>query len=1447
MKNILRILPVIILGFLLTVNTTRAEQYHYKSGTPPVVKQTLAAGCVPGANFKWLEINNVRTRINTGGDMWWDFEVAQYEIPKGSKKMSMFSAALWIGGIDANGQLKMAALRYRQVGNDYWPGPLTIDGTASVTPDVCSKYDKLHYITRAEVDDFLAWYDDKASRPDYQIPSSILTYPAHGDESKGQSYYLAPFFDNNVNGEPNGVYDPVNDGDYPYYDLTNELCGTKTPTAEDIYYNKTQTGNLVDQVLKGDATLWWVFNDKGNIHTESKGQPIGLEIRGQAFGFSTNDEINNMTFYSYEIINRSTYRLTQTYFSQWVDTDLGFAKDDYVGCDVMRGLGYCYNGTAIDGSGQAFAYGNQPPAIGVDFFQGPYIDADRNSEINGDNPSQKGDPTYHLKGDTNQKFTGGAQLVFWDGDTIEKVVGPGDTIFKVVNSAGLNGVNFGNDIQDDERFGMRRFVYHNNGGANYMSDPSVAIEYYNFLKGIWKDNTKMRYGGNGHEGAGAYGDTCDFMFPGTSDIYDWGTQGKPQNPKNWTEVTAGNPPDDRRFMESAGPFILEPGAVNYITVGIPWARAMSGGPLESVKLLQQVDDKCQQLFDNCFKVISGPNAPDLTIREMDQELILYISNRKTNDAGNNYQERYSEYDPRIQAPEGESWDSLYHFEGYQIYQLRTATVSVADLENTEEARLVFQCDVKNNVDRLINFYYDQSLGGSVPVEEVNGSNSGIVHSIKMTKDAFSGENLINHKQYYYLAIAYGQNNYKDYNQTEPTALNGQKLPYLAGRKNIKTYTGIPHLPVGLVSPTSEHGDGVVVTRLAGQGNGGKFLELSDESIAEILSKPMADSVTNLPGSPDYPIAYNLTYKKEQGPVQVKVVDPLNVKDGEYTVKFDSMYTIRVPVGTEGTQDTTMLVSFWSLVDNATGKVYVSDTSINMKNEQLFLDLGLSVIIEQTFYPGPACTGYTYIGQSGTVPAHMRPDYEILLPDNGYLGGSISFVDSTRNWLGFLPDIDGEPYFDWIKAGKEPGDWYNSNDKPYDPEAVYEKVLGGTWTPYMFGKAGSTNSDSIFGVAQGEGAALNMSRQASSFHDIASVNIVLTSDRTKWTRCAVVELSSKSIDSEGNAKRHEIRKSRSVNQDGDTAVVSTDPAMNSDYIAPYGMGWFPGYAINIETGERLNVMFGEDSRFVSENGRDMLFNPTSNLFNDNGRLVLGGRHYIYVMAHTANKKEYTPLADPSLSYFPADFFDNPAYDGCAHFVKVLTWPNYKTPQHRVFGASLQYSNAMWTAIPFATGIAPWLDNDVTIKLRVVKPYDRYFSTQIDGAQNGNNYWPMYSFTTKDVATNYNNVEKATTDLDLINVVPNPYYAYSQYETNQLDNRVKITNLPQKCTVTIYSTNGNIIRQFNKDEVKTSIDWDLKNFAGIPISGGVYIIHVKSDQGEKVIKWFGSLRPVDLNAF
>ena len=98
------------------------------------------------------------------------------------------------------------------------------------------------------------------------------------------------------------------------------------------------------------------------------------------------------------------------------------------------------------------------------------------------------------------------------------------------------------------------------------------------------------------------------------------------------------------------------------------------------------------------------------------------------------------------------------------------------------------------------------------------------------------------------------------------------------------------------------------------------------------------------------------------------------------------------------------------------------------------------------------------------------------------------------------------------------------------------------------------------------------------------------------------------------------------------------------------------------------------------------------------------------------------------------------------------------------------------------------------------------------------------------------------------MPNPYYAYSNYESNRLDSRIKITNLQEKCTIKIYNIGGSLVRTLTKDDPLTSLDWDLKNVNGVPIAGGVYIIHVSvPNVGEKVLKWFGVLRPADLSNF
>jgi hypothetical protein len=115
------------------------------------------------------------------------------------------------------------------------------------------------------------------------------------------------------------------------------------------------------------------------------------------------------------------------------------------------------------------------------------------------------------------------------------------------------------------------------------------------------------------------------------------------------------------------------------------------------------------------------------------------------------------------------------------------------------------------------------------------------------------------------------------------------------------------------------------------------------------------------------------------------------------------------------------------------------------------------------------------------------------------------------------------------------------------------------------------------------------------------------------------------------------------------------------------------------------------------------------------------------------------------------------------------------------------------------------------------------------------------------------------------VPNPYYAYSTYEKSRIDNVVRITNLPNKCKIKIFTLNGTLVRTFDRDVsgqedlVQTASefthskrlahqDWDLKNQSGILVASGLYIIHVDvPGVGEKILKWFGVMRPYDLQNY
>jgi hypothetical protein len=132
-------------------------------------------------------------------------------------------------------------------------------------------------------------------------------------------------------------------------------------------------------------------------------------------------------------------------------------------------------------------------------------------------------------------------------------------------------------------------MYYNNDNSADRGNPFSPQHYYNYLRGIWKDGVIMTYGGNGKGGGlGSSNVQCNFMFPGSTDPVLYSQLGE------WTEVTAGNPPADRRFLQSAGAFKLKAGAVNKVTVGVVWARVSQGGATGSLELLKRADDKAQK-------------------------------------------------------------------------------------------------------------------------------------------------------------------------------------------------------------------------------------------------------------------------------------------------------------------------------------------------------------------------------------------------------------------------------------------------------------------------------------------------------------------------------------------------------------------------------------------------------------------------------------------------------------------------------------------------------------------------------------------------------------------------------------------------------------------------------------------------------------------------------------
>ncbi len=1087
-----------------------------------------------------------------------------------------------------------------------------------------------------------------------------------------------------------------------------------------------------------------------------------------------------MTFQRYKLINRAIEDIDSTFFAMWSDPDLGCYTDDYVGCDTSRSLAYVYNIDAVDGQTGCTC----PDGVNTYCENIPILGID------------------YFRGP--QRY--------------------------IEDEAGM--------ITDSIEIGMSSFTYYLNGTGTPtplpgMADPNNAQEYYDYLTGSWRDGSPFRYGGDAYQTSGA---PIKYAFTEA-----------PDNPTGWSMCSQNLPPGDRRTIQASGPFRLKPGAINELIIGVVWVPNQRY-PCPSIKKLQEADDIAQDLFDNCFELPDCPDAPDVDFVELDRELVVIFTNDPlSNNAGEGYAAR------GLGIPQ-EFEDSLFVFEGYKLFQVSGPEVKLDanTVEDPTKVRLIFQVDIRNGINRIFNW---KTLSDAldtpteeeyyVPELQVDGANQGIRHTFRVTEDQFaSGDRrLINHKIYYFIAVAYAHNEYLPF---DPVEVLGQRSPYCEGRRNIGPngdglpYTAVPR-PITDRRLNAQFGEGAVITRVDGAGTGENFLDISDEARTLIETDVRNDAQLGA-------FQGEILYRAGRGPIEVKVFNPLEVKDGDFELRF-----------IDGNMNDNSLATDarWTLrrLDLPGEPIIASETTIEKLNEQIIKSLGITVTIGQTDLPG-AKTDMT----NGVIG--YEEEYRSAAPQRWLNGISDGFIPAPGNFF-------DQVIFNFVRTDE------GGVDEIFDPERAFTRNGPGYFVPFFLatwsGREEEISTDPFVSPSWFDNPGMKIVRTQSSLAFLNNVDVVFTSDKGLWSRCVVVETGSPffrnaGLDPVGNRRNFDMRADSSVLKD---ATASGKPVVGT--ISPtdprLGMGWFPGYAIDVETGQRLNVFFGENSAYNPNNvlwsatpevfnnegarGGDMMFNPTSQMkifpaeFPDIIQYYMGGQHFVYVTR--------TP-------YDKGDFFERRLRAGAPVLNKVaaanqITWT----------GMIMTTPEAPFRS--YADGLIP---DDVIVKLRVRAPYKVETERVINNAnprvvmpRTGtavNNYHPAYRFSLKGKQSEPLDVVGVESALDMINVVPNPYYGFSDYETSQFTNIIKITNLPAQCVVTIYSLDGKFIRQYDRDEVGEvppgtnralerkqilpNLEWDLKNAKGIPVSSGVYLIHVKAPGlGERTLKWFGVNRKFD----
>jgi hypothetical protein len=98
----------------------------------------------------------------------------------------------------------------------------------------------------------------------------------------------------------------------------------------------------------------------------------------------------------------------------------------------------------------------------------------------------------------------------------------------------------------------------------------------------------------------------------------------------------------------------------------------------------------------------------------------------------------------------------------------------------------------------------------------------------------------------------------------------------------------------------------------------------------------------------------------------------------------------------------------------------------------------------------------------------------------------------------------------------------------------------------------------------------------------------------------------------------------------------------------------------------------------------------------------------------------------------------------------------------------------------------------------------------------------------------NTAQASVDMNRIHTLPDPYFGRnsSHIEDDNGETIVEFVNLPDKCTIRIYTLAGDLVRTIEHEGFTGTARWNLTSSDQREVSSGIYIYQVDSPYGERL---------------